>query len=455
VTEVLSVTEIEAWQKEALEALVNHDKLTIRSGHGVGKSTLLSWIIIWWLSTRYPARVGCTAPTSHQLFDILWSEVVTWLKKAPQNIQSQFRVKSDRIELVERGVDLGGKSSSFAVARTSRKEQPEALAGLHSENMLFIIDESSGVDEAVFETARGALSTPGAKVVQTGNPTRRNGYFYRSHTSLEGWVRMQVPCWASTRVSRSYIDEMGRDYGEDSNVFRVRVAGEFPKQDDDVLIPFELVEAAMHRDIVEPRDLIKIWGLDVARFGNDDTVLTKRSIRTMRHPQIVLQQKDTTEIVGMVKNEWDDTKEIDRPEHIFVDVIGLGSGVVDRGRELHLPMVGINVAELPPVVTSKAFRMRDDLWMNSKKLFESRNFSMVYDEKLLAELTSVKFKILSSGKIQVESKDEMKRRGLKSPNRADSFNLTCARTAAIASGRTRSGQRRKSINERLKNNWVL
>src|SRR5262249_369296 len=153
---------------------------------------------------------------------------------------------------------------------------PEALQGFHAERLLFIIDEASGIDDPVFEVAEGALSTPGAIVVMAGNPTRTSGFFSRAFHAdrTRRWTR-RVPCAESTRVAPGYIDGMGGGCGEQSSVFKVRVLGEFPNADDDGVIPLELVEAAVTRDVM-PAPVKPIWGLDVARFGDDATALCKR-----------------------------------------------------------------------------------------------------------------------------------------------------------------------------------
>lgn len=264
-------TYLENWQKTALIAFAKHDRIAIRSGHGVGKTALLAIIIIMWLLTRYPAKIACTANTSSQLEQVLWGEIDKWVRKLPDGFKKLLELKSDMLSF------LGDPKQCFAVARTARKEQPEAFQGFHSENMLFIIDEASGVDDIIFEIGRGAMSSRGAKTVMTGNPTRTQGYFYDAfHTMRRFWHCLHVPCTASTRVSEQYIEECKEEYGEDSNSFRVRVLGEFPIEGDDIVIPLHVVEAAISREVDRiPSD--EVWGLDVARFGDDRTALAKRA----------------------------------------------------------------------------------------------------------------------------------------------------------------------------------
>lgn len=419
VTEALGVTP-QTWQRNALEALRDHDRLAIRSGHGVGKSALLSWVVLWWLSTRYPSKVACTAPTAHQLYDVLWSELARWSRQLPDHLKSQFEWKTDRFEL------KGAGSESFAVARTARKEQPEALQGFHSEHMMFLCDEASGIDDIIFEVGAGAMSTVGAKTVLAGNPTRTSGYFFEAfHRMKAHWHCMKVSCADSDMVSPAFIAEMAAKYGEDSNIYAVRVAGNFPKSEDDVIIPLHLVESAIGRDVEPLNDYRPLWGLDVARFGSDRSALAKRRNNRLLEPVRWWRGIDTMQLTGQVVREYLDTPEGDRPSQILVDVIGLGSGVVDRLREMKLPCTGINVAESPAVV-GKYARQRDELWWRAREWFERRDVWMPEDIDLISELTALKYSLLSSGKLKAESKDDLKRRGLPSCDLADAFILTFA-----------------------------
>ena len=134
------------WQAEFLEAVANGvRKVSIRSGHGVGKSTGAAWAMLWFLTTRFPVKIVVTAPTSAQLFDALFAEVKRWINESPVAIKELYEIKSDRVSL------KAAPSEAFLSCRTSRSEQPESLAGIHSENVLLIADEASGVPESVFE----------------------------------------------------------------------------------------------------------------------------------------------------------------------------------------------------------------------------------------------------------------------------------------------------------------
>ena len=141
-------------------------------------------------------------------------------------------VKSDRVEL------MAAPSEAFISARTSRAETPEALAGVHSENVLLVVDEASGVPEKVFEAAAGSMSGHSATTILLSNPTRSSGTFFESQTRMaSSWWTRRWSCVDSPLVSDEFVDEMRARYGEDSNAFRIRVLGEFPMADDDTIIP--------------------------------------------------------------------------------------------------------------------------------------------------------------------------------------------------------------------------
>jgi len=402
--------------------LVEKRRVSIRSGHGTGKSTFEAWCVLWFLSCYFPCKVPCTAPTSHQLEDVLWSEIAKWHRKLKENIPAlgeQFEWSAGAFRM------KATPNESFAVARTSRPERPEALQGFHSENILFLIDEASGVSDNVFEVAEGALSTDGAFVVMAANPTRQSGYFYDSHHKMRSaWAALHWNGEDSPMVSKQYVENMAKKYGRQSPVFKVRVLGDFVGAADGV-ISLELLEAAKIREVdVNSRAPI-IWGLDVARFGDDSCALAKRQ---GNHKLGTIREwwgKDTMQTVGIVKAEYDAARE--KPAAINVDVIGIGSGVVDRLKEMGLPAVGVNVAESESANANPEIsfnRLRDELWWRGREWLEARDCKFDDDEETIAELTTPTYSILSNGKIKVEGKDEMKKRGVKSPNRADAWLLT-------------------------------
>lgn len=423
--EVLGVT-LDDWQAELMMSVARGERrISVRSGHGVGKSTTVAILCIWYLLTRYPVKIVITAPTSAQLFDALFAEIKRWINVMPPTLQQLLNVKADRIELV------AAPESAFISARTSRAESPEALQGIHSENVLLVADEASGVPEAVFEAAAGSMSGEHACTILLGNPTRSSGFFFDTHNRLrDQWRAMRVSCVDSPRVSKEYVEEMKQRYGEESNAFRVRVLGEFPLSDDDTVIPIDLVVSAQNRDIEIRPGAPVTWGLDVARFGSDKSALAKRK------GSVILPMKtwaglDLMQLCGAIVAEYEATPLAERPIEILVDSIGLGAGVVDRLRELRLPARGINVAETP-AMKGTYVNLRAELWFKTKAFLEARDSKLPDDEHLLGDLVAPRYSFASNGRIKIESKEDMRKRGLPSPDRADAVCLTMAGDAAAA-----------------------
>lgn len=382
---------------------------------------------MWFLATHYPAKVPVTAPTLHQLKDIIWSELSIWHRQMDPAWAKEFALRSSDQDM--RYYLKSNPDASFAVGRTGRKDNPEALQGFHSPNLLFVIDEASGVDDIIFEVAQGALTGENSHVLLTSNPTRTSGFFYRTQTVLRHrYDVIKVGVDDSPRVTQEYADDVAAQFGRDSNVYRVRVLGEFPLSEDDVLVPLHLLEAALEREI-EPSDAFHVvWGLDVARFGGDNCALAKRQANAMLEPPKTWQGNDTMRTVGKVVEEWRETAPLYRPKEILVDVIGIGAGVVDRLRELGLPVRGINVGESP---TIEGFvRLRDQLNWRARQWFEDRGCVLLGEAKgydtMISQATDIHYTQTSAAKIAIEAKDDIKKRGGHSPDEWDAFVLTFA-----------------------------
>ena len=320
-------------QIKILNSVAANRMTTVRSGHGVGKSAVEAWVVIWFICTHPFPKIPCTAPTQHQLFDILWAEVSKWIRnnKALQN---------ELIWTKEKLYMKGYPEEWFAVARTASK--PDALQGFHAEYLLYIIDEASGVDDKIFEPVLGALSTPGAKLLMCGNPTQLSGFFYESHNkNRASYSAFHIDGRKSERVQQDYIDMIIRMYGEDSDVFRVRVAGDFPLQEDDIFIPISLVENSIMTEF-SPRkkpDSIHI-SCDVARFGDNKTVIgykidEKVTFYKKRQGQDTMKTADDIILLGeQLVMKYHLMPENDSPIPVKVDDSGVGGGVVDRLRQI-------------------------------------------------------------------------------------------------------------------------
>ena len=413
------------WWYEASEKLVKTGRLSIRSGHGVSKSAFLAITVIWFESCYFPSKIPCTAPTAHQLGDVLWAEIAKWLRQLQltmPELSAQFEWTRDEFRLKD------APKESFAVARTARADKPEAFAGFHSDNMLIIADEASGIPDVIFEVGQGALSGENTFVILASNPTRRSGFFFDSqHKFRDRWSCMTINGEDCELVSKQFIEDIAYQYGRDSNVFRVRVQGEFPNSEDDVVIPLDLCEEAKIREVTPFGDTV--WGVDVARFGSDRTVLVERCENATLKKHEAWNGTDLMQTAGRIYAKWLDTAPSERPKTIFVDVIGIGAGVSDRLMELGLPITAVNVAESPSINDATYNRLRDELWFKARKWLEKKNCKLFDDDTLVAELTLPKYAFTSSGKMKVESKDELRKRYPRSPDVADAFCMTFCHTA--------------------------
>lgn len=425
VREVLGA-EPDDWQIELLRAVQSGKRrITVRSGHGVGKSTCISWAALWYLITRYPVKVVVTAPTSAQLYDAMFAEMKHWIGELPPPIKALLDPKADRVEL------KAAPESAFISVRTSRAEQPEALQGVHSQHVMLIADEASGIPEAVFDAAQGSMSGDNAVTILAGNPVRSSGYFYDTHHRLkDSWYPIHINGEKSKLVSREFIKEVAARSGVDSNEYRIRVLGEFPLADDDTVIPMDYIVSAIARDIESDADAENVWGVDVARFGNDSSSLVKRRAIEVPEPPRVWSGANIMQTAGIVKAEWDATPSPQRPKAIYVDAIGLGAGVADRLVELGLPAVAINVAEAS-AMNERYANLKAELWFAARDWLGLKNCRLPGHQKLQDELAAVRYAYTSNGRLAIESKDAFKKRTGYSPDVADAFVLTFAGGGAV------------------------
>lgn len=411
-------------------------QISMRSGRRSGKTTLFDWLSLWYPMTRMDARVLVTAPSSAQLEDAYIPGFRTWCQSLPPEVYSLWDITAQKFHF--RMAERQG-FENFVTVRTARADSPESLQGVNAKNVLVLVDEAAGVSDSSFESISGSLAS-GEDVggesclVLGGNPNRNTGFFWETHNRLgKHWKTYHVNSENCRLVSQRWIEEKREQWGRESNAYRVHVLGEFPLDDEDTVIPAHLVEGAILRDVVPFG--VPVWGVDVARFGSDLTALCKRVRNAVLEPVRTWHKMDTMEVVGLVKHEWDVTPLPQRPTDIFVDSIGVGGGVADRLRELDLPAVDVNVAELPANPMSNGDRLRDDLWLQTRAWLEGRDTALPQDERLRAELITPRIGYTSSGKIKVESKDKMRARGIASPNAADALCLTFAGGAASAMGK--------------------
>jgi hypothetical protein len=433
--------EPDEWQVDTLRDLADPEcrRVSVRSGQGVGKTGVEAIATLWFLSCFPFARVVATAPTRQQLNDVLWAEIAKWQAKSPL-LSVLLKWTKTYVYMV------GMEKRWFAVARTATK--PENMQGFHEENMLFIIDEASGVTEPIMEAVLGTLSGSNNKLLMCGNPTKTSGTFYDSHTNPN--VR---PLYRSHRVSsrdvkrtdKENIAMLERRYGKDSNVVRVRVDGEFPLQEDDVFIPIALVEQSIKTEYT-PREVPSLVhiGCDVARVGSDKTVIGYKvdelvTLHKKRQGQDTMKTADDIILLGeqLVRRY-----KLTAPIPIKIDDGGVGGGVVDRLRQVkRLDPQRFWWMEIYPVKFGE--RIRHKYYHDSttymmavvKKLLspfdeetgKPKPVELVLpnDDDLVGQLSGRKYELTEASKIRIESKEAVKKRGLPSPDEADCVLLLC------------------------------
>lgn len=428
--------EPDPWQKEALLELAKKlkSRVSIKSGQGVGKTSVEAIALIWFLVCFPFPRIVATAPTKQQLHDVLWAEVDKWMNNSPL-LMELLKWTKTYVYMI------GYEKRWFAVARTATK--PENMQGFHADNMLFIIDEASGVAEPIMEAILGTLTGVNNKLLMCGNPTRTTGTFFDSfHKDKDLYSRSTVSSEDSPHASKENIDKLVRKYGYESNVVRVRVRGLFPLDEDDVYITMSIVGQSQLCEPEMPSNKISI-GVDVARFGSDETVIAENVLssakiyKTYRGKNLMWTAGEVLDRAITLHTRFPDLQHV----YVNIDDTGLGGGVTDRLNEIReergyswLVVNPVNAAAKVPeekrdddkeeveVIAAPA-DMTAYMWKNMRDLMEEKKVQMDQDDELTGQLTSRKYSITSNGKIKLESKDDMKKRGLDSPDRADAMAL--------------------------------
>jgi hypothetical protein len=400
----------------------------VASGHGIGKSALVSWLIWWALSTCPDAKVVITANTQDQLRTKTWPEVAKWARLACN--AHWFEVQG--LSIVSR--DKSHAKTWRCDAVTWSETNLEAFAGLHNKGrrILLMFDEASGIHEKVWEVAEGALTDEDTEIVWIafGNPTDPAGRFFECfNRQAERWRGEQIDSRTVPGTNKALFAEWVALYGEDSDFCRVRVRGQFPRAGSMQLISSEDVEEASKREAVALLSDAFVIGVDVARFGSDASVIYFRKGRDGRtHPPIILRGVDTMQLAGRVAEEY--TRY--RADAIFVDGGGVGGGVIDRLRQLRVPVIEVQFGGKADRVSMTeerhgAAQKRTELWLNMRDWL--KHGAIPDDPDLHKELTSPQYSfVIREGRdvIQLEPKEAMKKRGLSSPDQADALALTFA-----------------------------
>ena len=423
--------DLDAVLSEEEEGYLKKRGISIRSGKGTGKDAIVSIAIYWFLFCYIDSKTYLVAPSLHNIKGNLIAELNKWRSRREQG--KHTCVIRDEFKLMTTGCRMSkdpdeGKNwfvqSVSAGPNLPEDKQLEALQGKHARFMMFVIDEASGVPDPVFKPLDTTLTDPVNFIILIFNPTRRSGFAYETHFGEERkhWITLHWDAELSSMVTKEQIDYLREKYGEDSTEYRVSVKGEPPRADDGSLIPYEWCIAAKEIEFEQQDDDPVIFGVDVARLGRDSSTLLILKGRTVVEITEI-NKLDTVELanwVSMRAADWE-------PDAIYIDAAGLGIGVYDNLKRLGVPNIhAINVGKASRK-PHKFMRLRDELWWKTRKAFERNEISLkpvAEDKGLIAELSSVQYKINDKSKVKVEGKAEMRARHMPSPNKADALVLT-------------------------------
>jgi len=395
--------------------------LCIHSGHGTGKTAFMAWCILHFLTCRPYCKIPCVAPVGPQLKSNLWPEVHLWIRRSPF-LQDLIKWQAEKIFFKE---EAGREWFAFprtVNAKSGAEEQAVTLAGIHADNMLVCVDESSGVPDPVFKPLEGGLTGPLNLVIQIGNPTQSHGFFNDSFTkNRQDWLVCHWNAEESELVEKSHVERMARKYGRDSNAYRIRVLGLPPTASPDTLIPYDWVMQAIGRELIVEPEMPVVLGVDVARYGDDKSIILRRK------GPIVQALSEFTQLDSRQLASWalGEIQEHD-VSCAAIDVIGWGAGTYDILNEMSpCPVLPCNVAEAAGDAEQFS-RLRDELWWQVRERFQAGAISLPHDDELIDELTVIKYNFSKTAKekIKIESKQDLRDRGVASPNKADALCLS-------------------------------
>jgi len=385
------------------------------SGHGIGKSALVSWVILFIMSTRPHCKGTISASTLPQLETKTWPELAKWWKRSIN--KHWFSWNGSRNNL--RFFQVDHPEEWFCSGQSSREENAEAFAGQHaaSSTSFYIMDEASGIPDAIRETAAGGLTDGEPMFFAFGNPTQNTGWFFEAcfgKMRHRYWVRC-IDSRKCKMTNKALLDEWEEDYGEDSDYFRVRVRGLPPRQADCQFNPSDLVNDAVNRDVVLDIGAPLIVSVDVARFGSNKSIILTRQGKDIRStPMQKFAGLDTMQLSDHIARHIDLVK----PDATFIDDAGVGGGVVDRLTQLGYRVNGINAGSKASDGVRYA-NLRAEMWDRMREWL--RTGSIPADQTLIDGLIAPEYGFNRQNKLQIESKDDMKRRGIESPDEADAL----------------------------------
>ena len=414
VSEILHATPTDQQARMLRAAAVPGSRVAVKSGHGIGKTTSLAWVNLWGLTVLSGFKGRITAPTRAQLMDNAWSELRQWVKRMDPWFRRQLVINSDLAY-------VAGLEEWHLSPRVAKRETAEAFQGVHAPNVILTGDEASGIPNEIFEAGRGSMSTAGSRLLLASNPTRNQGFFYDvCEKGGERWTVFTFSSLDSPLVDPEYPREIAEEYGVDSDYYRVRVLGEFPREEVAQLISRELAEIAAKRKYDRKEYIYApiILGVAPAWMGDDRSVIFLR--QGLRSQLLGVWRKidnmDLADLVAQAEDKY-------RAKVVCVDV-GWGAGVIDRLRQLGRNPVPVNFGGSP--VSNQYRNKRTEMWFKLRDWLRAGG-QIPNDQALIDDLVAPHYMIdENTGKKILERKKDIKSRGLPSPDTADALALTFA-----------------------------
>jgi phage terminase large subunit len=410
------------YQTEVLESVAAFPRNVLVSGHGIGKSTIIAWLVIWFLLTRSLSRVVIVCPEyNRQIKAVVFAEIRKWVRKS--RVALPLEVLAGKVVVQGYGDEWG----AIGVPATD----PDRIEGFHADHLMLCMDEAKGIPQSVFDALQGALTGgDDARLVITSTPGGTTGPLYRVVTKGgDAWKVTRLSSEDSTNVSPEWIAERAREWGRGSPLYQARVQGKFADAGEGVLFPLELLEAATSRELTLPDDAKVVIGVDVARSiaGDENCVAVARGGKLERLS--LWRSPDTMATVTRVLHEVARSN----PKRIRVDVGCAGGGVIDRLRQM-----GYRVEEVPfgggASDPTRFLNKRAEMFFALRTAMEQGKVALPDDDELIADLSAITYEFDQRGRIKLESKDDVRKRLGRSPDRADAVALALGTVGAAYLG---------------------
>lgn len=418
-----------AWQLDVLGIMTEHLsnpetryqplQIAITSGHGIGKSALIGQVANWGMSTYEDCKVVMTANTDRQLTTKTMPEVIKWFKRSIH--AAKFKINATSIHSTDKDKEKSWRLDAIPWSENNT----EAFAGLHNQGRIIILvfDEGSAISDKVYEVAEGALTDEDTIIIWLvfGNPTRNTGRFKECFGKFKHrWKTRQIDSRTVEGVNKEKIDQWVKDYGEDSDFVKVRVRGMFPSASFKQFISLEDVDKAYGRELKPEQYNFapKILTVDPAWEGDDEFVIGMRQGLVFKILRTITKNDNDMQMAALIASIEDEEK----ADSVFIDA-GYGTGIVSAGKTMGRKWQLVWFAEKP--ADEGCLNKRSEMWKLMRDWLKEGGV-IPKDPQLHDELIGPETVPRMDGKLQLESKKDMKGRGVPSPNRADALALSFA-----------------------------